>query len=317
MRAVVLVVLLTFYAGAASAFVVPWPATDVVVTLPASEGSESDAYFALFGDSLAAKAGKAITVSRIPGQGGADAWARMADDAPDGSVLTNVLLPNLVLRTYAPASGVYPQEMKICHIGAYSPCVLWVPSLSAVESVTTLAKTIRNTPGPVMVAGPGRYSAGQTAARKFDRLMGVKTMYVPYAGSVEAAKAALNRQGIAFWGYSVLPSVFESSLFKALAVAAENRLASMPDVPTFRELGIELIEGVYLGIAVPVDTSDHNQEGISGMFSAIAKDRAYLARAAAAGFIPLDIRGKEAETLYNQIVEETAATVEEYALTEQ
>lgn len=316
MRVVVLGLLITLCAGAASAFVVPWPAADVVITLPASEGSESDAYFALFGASLAEKTGKAVTASRISGQGGADAWAQMANDAPDGSVLTNILLPNLILRTYAPASGVYPREMTICHIGAYSPCVLWAPSLHAVDSVATLVKTIRNTSGSFLTAGPGRYSAGQTAARKFDRLMGVKTLYVPYAGSVEAAKAVLNEQRAVFWGYSVPPAVFGAS-FKALAVASENRLAAMPDVPTFRELGIELIEGVYLGIAVPVDISDYNRDGISEMLSEIAKDPAYLVRAEAAGFVPLDIRGKEAETLYNKIMEAAAVTVEDYALTEQ
>ena len=308
--------LLVLFAGTASASVVPWPATDIAVTLPASEGSESDAYFALFKDSLAAKTGKAISVRRIPAQAGGVAWAKMADDEPDGSVLTNVLLPNLILRTYAPESGVYPQYMAICHVGAYSPCVLWSPAANAIESVTALAETIRNTSGNFMVAGPGRFSTGQIAARAFDRLMGVKTLYVPYAGSVEAAKAALNREAPVFWGYSVPPSVFGSS-FKALAVASENRLASMPDVPTFRELGIDLVEGVYFGIAVPSDVSEYYRETISEVFSAIAKEPAYIARASAAGFVPLDIDAKGVKTLYKQLQETVGNRVEDYSLREQ
>lgn len=304
------------WCGAATAFMAPWPATDVAVTLPAGKGSESDAYFALFADSLAAKTGKTVTPRRIPGQGGADAWARMADDEPDGSVLTNVLLPNLILRTYAPESGVYPRHMAICHIGAYSPCVLWVPLPSSIDSVTALTNAIRSTSGNFMVAGPGRYTAGQVAARAFDRLTGVKTLYVPYAGSVEAAKAALNREATVFWGYSVPPAVPGSS-FRALAVAAENRLASMPDVPTFRELGIDLVEGVYLGIAVPSDVSEFYRESIREMFAAIAKEPGYLARASASGFIPLDISGEQVETLYKQLKEATAGKVEDYSLTEQ
>lgn len=306
----------TAFASTASAYMASWPATDVTVTLPASEGSESDAYLALFRDSLAAKTGKAVSVRRIPGQAGGDAWAKMADDAPDGSVLTNVLLPNLILRTYAPESGVYPQYMTICHIGAYSPCVLWAPAANAIESVASLAETIRSTSGNFMVAGPGRFSAGQIAARAFDRLMGVKTLYIPYAGSVEAAKAALNRQATVFWGYSTPPSVFGSS-FKALAVASENRLASMPDVPTFRELGIDLVEGVYLGVAVPSDVSEFYRDSIGEMLSAIAKEPAYLARASAAGFVPLDIDAKGAKTLYMQLKEAVRNKVEDYSLTEQ
>ncbi|CAK7001833.1 MAG: hypothetical protein DELT_00061 [Desulfovibrio sp.] len=322
MRAFVVTVFFVLAAGVASAFMAAWPATDVAVTLPAAEGSESDAYFALFKDSLTSKTGKAVTPRRIPGQAGGDAWAKMADDPPDGSVVTNILLPNLFLRTYLQDSGVYPDNMAVCHVGAYSPCVLWVPSASAFDSVAALTEAARNTSGNFFMGGAGRYSVAQVAARAFDRQSGIRTTYVPYADGIAAAKAALNRDVTAFWGYSVppvssAPSALTGASFKALAVAAENRLPAMPDVPTFRELGIDLVEGVYLGIAVPKDTSEAYRETISEAFSAIARESAYISGALAVGLMPLDIRGQELETLYGKMREKAAADVEEYSLTEQ
>lgn len=313
MRALLLAAAVILLAGNARA--ASWPPAEVTLTVPGSAGSESAAYFSLYKEALAARIGKAPAMRFIPGQAGAEAWAMLADDPPDGSVLTNVLLPNLFLRALQPDSGVYPEGMAVCHIGGYSPCVLWVVSGSPLESIAAFAETARAAPDSLLVGGPGLFSAGQVASLALNRLTGTRAFYVPYAGSAEAAQAAAAKKVAAFWGYAVPPQSPRTA-FRALGVAAESRVRSLPGVPTFRELGVELIGGAYFGVAVPGDVPEEFRRNIAEMFSAVAKEPGYISRAVAAGFVPLNLSGREAEDICESQRKAAARDVEEYSLTE-
>lgn len=320
LRNCVLFVMLAACPGAALAadtgLVPTWPAGDVKVTLPFSEGNESDAFFNLFKDAFAARTGKRFIANRISGQAGADAWARMADDAPDGSAITVVVFPNIILRSHLPDSGVYPSAMAFCHVGAYMPCVLWTTEPSSFDSAQAVADAARGMNGRFPVAGPGRYSAGQVAARKFDRLTGVKSTYIPYAGTVEAARAVRNGQAAVFWGFTVPVSIPGVS-FKPLAVAAKERVSSMRHVPTFYELGIDLMEGAYFGIAVPGETSEYTREDISVFFSECAESGILQDSAREMGFAPLNIKGEDAAVFVREQTAAARRTVEEFDLLNQ
>lgn len=266
----------------------PWPASNITLVMPFSRGSETDTLLSLFRAPLAAHTGKTVTERFVSGQAGADAWARMQDDPANGSVLTAVLVPHIMLRTLQPDSGVAPTKMAICHIMAYSPCAIWSTNPGGFDSVSPFINAARAMAGTFPVAGPGRYSAAQIAARALDRQAGVKTLYIPYAGSVEAAKAVLNQQASLFWAHSVaLPDLGKA--VKPLAVAAEKRLPSLPEVPTLRELGFDLLGGVYYGIAVPLATPDSILQEISAFFSSVAGTASFREKATSLGFIPLNI----------------------------
>jgi tripartite-type tricarboxylate transporter receptor subunit TctC len=280
-----------FAAAADSGYPPPWPASHIRVTVPFDHGSEADALFSLISEEFEAKTGKTAEARHVSGRAGADAWARMVDDAPDGSVLTFVLFPDAYLRSTQPDSGVFLDAMAVCNVIAYMPCVLWTAGPSSFGTVRDVADAAAGRNGTFMVAGSGRYSASQLAARVLNRETGVRTTYAPYAGTAAAAGAVLNRQADVFWGFSVRVTVpgFTHTALKPLAVAAERRAPALPDVPTFRELGMAINEGVYIGIAVPADTPKITREEISEYVSAVAKTPEFRTKAAGLGFSPLDI----------------------------
>jgi tripartite-type tricarboxylate transporter receptor subunit TctC len=303
-------------ATADTGIVSAWPSSDVVLTVPSSRGSEADALFALVREAFKEKTGKTLAARYVSGRAGADAWARMVDDPPDGSVLTVTAYPDLLLRGFQPDSGVSSGSMAVCGLVAYTPCVLWTMNLSAFGSVQAVTDAARGMNGNFPAAGPGRYSAGQVAARSLDRLMGVRTLYIPYAGSVEAAKAALNQQASVCWGYAVAPAVPGMAL-KPLAVAAETRLPSLPDVPTFRELNIDLVEGLYLGIAVPRETSEYTRMDIADFFAALNKDPAFQAKASALGFMLPHVGARDLPGFMDGQEEAARRKFEEFTLADQ
>lgn len=301
-------------ANAASWEIIPtWPAADVNLTVPFSQGSEADILFSLFSSAFMAETGKRLNLVHVPGQAGAVAWARMVDDSNDGTTLTAVLLPHVFLRAMLPDSGIKMENMVICHITAYTPCVLWTASFGSISSVDNFADTAATMNGRFLVAGPGRYSAGQIAARVLDRAAGVRSTYIPYTGSIDAGKAVLNRQAGVFWAHSVALTALGSSV-KPLAIAAQTRLRSMPEVPTFHELGYDVEEGMYYGIAVPADTPEESRQRIADFFSRAARSPAFRAQAEKLGFIPQDVPLGSMPDFAATLREALAKRIEDYDL---
>jgi Uncharacterized protein conserved in bacteria len=266
-----------------------WPATDVTFTVPFNPGSETDQLFSLVQEAFTVKTGKKMTARHVPGKAGTHAWARIIDDAPDGSVLTAMVLPDAHLRTMQRDSGLDFEAIAICHVIASMPAALWTKVPETIASVDEIANAAAS--GNFTVAGPGSYSVGQLAARALDRQLGIRTLYIPYTGTVTAAKAVLDKRAELFWGYSVrvILSKPGKTSFRPLAIAAANRLPALPDTPTFKELGLNVEEGVYIAIAVPAETPEITREEISEYFTALAGDLTFQAKLGALGFVPQNI----------------------------
>jgi tripartite-type tricarboxylate transporter receptor subunit TctC len=71
---------------------------------------------------------------------------------------------------------------------------------------------------------------------------------------------------------------------RALAVAMEKRHPLLPDTPTFRELGIDWVDGAYRGIGVPKSTPPEARKKLSDLFRALNADPQMKELAAKSGF---------------------------------
>ena len=74
-----------------------------------------------------------------------------------------------------------------------------------------------------------------------------------------------------------------------LAVATAKRLAQFPDVPTFRELGVDWIDGAYRGVAVPKSTPAAVRKQVSDMMDALNKDPELRRKMVDGGFEVIDV----------------------------
>ena len=78
-------------------------------------------------------------------------------------------------------------------------------------------------------------------------------------------------------------------LFRSLAVAAEKRSPLFPDVPTFKEIGFEWVDGAYRGCGLPKSTPEDIRMRVSDMFSEINRDPEFMKQMADGGFELIDI----------------------------
>ena len=294
-----------------------WPDGDVTFTVPFRQGNEADTLRALIRDAFVAQTGKKFTPRYVEGRGGADAWARMIDDPQNGTVLTAILLPDVYLRSLQRDSGVSLGNMAVCHIIAFMPCVLWVPAAGP-KTLDEFTDAVAEKNGAFQAAGAGSYSTAQAMAKMLDRQTGVRTTYIPYPSTAAAASAVSGGKAGAFWGYSVPVTVpdLPGAAFRPLAVAAANRVPAMPDTPTFRELGIDMVQGAYLGIAVPPDTPELTREEIVEFFSDLARSVPFRENAVRAGFTPMDVAQEALSVFIAQESEAAKQLAEGYILSD-
>lgn len=76
---------------------------------------------------------------------------------------------------------------------------------------------------------------------------------------------------------------------RTLAVATEERVAAMPDVPTFKELGIDHVGGAYRGVAVPAGTPEDVMQRLSDIIGEINATPAFQQQMTDAGYVLADI----------------------------
>ncbi|MFO1322489.1 MAG: tripartite tricarboxylate transporter substrate-binding protein [Burkholderiales bacterium] len=123
---------------------------------------------------------------------------------------------------------------------------------------------------------------------RFDRDFKVKTTYVPFKGTGDMVSSILGGHVAAAMSYSTL-AILQKGKMRMLAVATEKRLAQFPDTPTFRELGIDWVDGAYRGIGVPKSTPPELRRQVSDMMDAINKDPELRRKMFEGGFEVTDI----------------------------
>ena len=159
---------------------------------------------------------------------------------------------------------------------------------SPFKTLADLTKFAKDNPGKLVFSGSGKGSANHLAQVRFDKLAGIKSTYVAFKGTGASNTALLGGQVNAAWGYTTSGTALGDKA-RVLAVAMEKRHPKFPDVPTFKELGIDLVSGAYRGIAVPKSTPDEIRNKLSEMIGKINADAEFQKKMIDGGFAMVDV----------------------------
>lgn len=272
-----------------TAFADPYPNKNVDYIIPFGPGGESDivarmqqSYFA------AMTAGRQLVVSYKPGGGGAVAWSQLNDMPGDGHSWMGTNLPHIIVKPMEKAVGFKTEDITNVYMFHYTPDAILVRADSPYKTLAELMAYARDNPGRLTFSGSGKGTSNHLAALKFAKLTGVKTTYVPFKGTGDAMTALLGGQVAAEWGYTTV-AAGQGNAVRMLAVATEKRHPAFPDVPTFQELGFDLVGGAYRGIAVPKSTPEELRKRISDIMGQINRDPKLVKQMEENGFTPIDV----------------------------
>ena len=256
-------------------------------------GGESDIFARAQQPLLEKILGQKVIVNYKIGGGGAVGWADLLKQKPDGYTFTGHNLPHIILQPLTtPNSGYKTKEIVPVYTFMSTPCVLAVNAKSPFKTVEDFVKYAKANPGATIVGGSASASANEIAQKLFDKIAGIKTTYIPFTGSGDAIPALLGNHVNALMTYTTMGNAYEGEV-RLLAVASEKRISSLPQVPTFRELGYDLVEGAFRGAAVPPGTPDSVKKVLAEAFDKVNKDPEFAKKMEASGF-KLEFYGPEA-----------------------
>ena len=253
-------------------------------------GGPSDLVARAFADHAAKSLSQPFIVENKPGANAVLATEAAASAKPDGLTLlvaatNHTMIPALYgSRIKFNAATSF---MPICTL-AESATVLVVGPSFPVKSVDEFLQRVKAKPGAASYATPGQGSSPHLATEKFARLTGVSMLHVPYKGAAPAVTDLIGGQvdlSFATVG-SVLPQITAGKL-TALAVAASQRSALLPQVPTFDEAGVKgFVVDTWYGLLAPTGTPEDVVRLLTLEAKAFAGSTAVQERLAGAGLEP-------------------------------
>lgn len=287
---------------------------DVTVIQGFQAGGGSDALAQLVQPYLAKELGVNFVNRYQPGATGAIAWTGLAKQtAADGKTVsitnTPMLMTNYIMN---PAMQYSIEDLTPLANIVTDPGVIVVGKDSPYKTIKEFLAAVRATPGKITVGNSGVGGDDYFSAIMIEKATGLKFQQVPFAGDGPSWAAALggkidasfNNLGITY------PQVKAGNL-RVLAVFTESRVPELPEVPTMKELGVDVVAGSSRGYSAPKGIPEAAQkEFIAAMGRVMANPD--FKRDAAARAMVIDYKAgaeyasflKNQEVIFKQIWQE-------------
>jgi tripartite-type tricarboxylate transporter receptor subunit TctC len=234
-----------------------YPSRPIRIVVGFTPGGPTDRIARELGAALHEAWGQPVVVENRPGAGSRIAFEIVARAEPDGYTLllsalqtaTNMSVYKTLnydtLRDFAPVTQVTSTVLA-----------LTVAPTLAVRSVTELVTLGRSRPEGLTYASFGVASSSHFAGTLFEQRSGVPMTHVPYAGAAPAEIAIVGGQvDIGFMSALSAMPLMQAGKLRALAIAADKRLAQLPGVPTMAEAGYPAFEvSSWQGLLAPART---------------------------------------------------------------
>lgn len=287
-----LVLAATFLVSPASAQTFPNKLIRVIV--PFTPGGSNDIVAREIAAGLQARFNQTAVVENKPGGGGTIAYSFVAKSPPDGHMLM-VAPASFTMGPHLSKNPVYNPVTEFAPVNLVVdvPFLMVVPSSLPAKNLKEFIALAKSSPDKLSFGSVGVGTPQHMGAELFKLNAGVDLIHVPFRGATAAIPDLVTGRIDMFIGAvnSLLPLINEGKL-RALGITAKKRIASLPDVPTMAEAGVDGVEvNSAVGIVAPAGTPPEIVETLNREIGAIIKTPEFHQRMAAIG---VDVLGTSA-----------------------
>ena len=251
--------LAVFMINAAPAAAEDWPTRPVRIINTFAPGGAADILARMAADQLTKALGQQFYVETRAGAGGVIGVDAVAHSDPDGY---NFVITTLSLTAINPLINSkigYDPFKDLTHVAylAGSPIVFIVSAKSPVKTLKDFVAKSKASSKPLTYGVSGLASAGQMVGELFAQLADLKFQVVPYKGASQSQlDVVAGNIDFATPTVTSAASQLQGGTVTALAHTGGERLKDYPNVPTFKELGYDLVATNWFGLAGPAGLPD-------------------------------------------------------------
>jgi tripartite-type tricarboxylate transporter receptor subunit TctC len=263
-----------------------YPTKPITVIVPFAAGGPTDVVTRLVGDHMSRTLGQPLVVENIGGAGGTIAMTRASQAQPDGYTIA---VGNMGTQSAAPAlypALKYDPSLSFAQIGiiSYTPQAIVAKKTITASKLQDFIQYLQVNAAKLNYGHAGVGSISHVSGLVFNAKFGIKANLVPYRGSAPALQDLVAGQldYMIDQSLSVIPQIKAGSI-KVYAVAAPDRLSSLPAVPTTGEEGVDFIFRAWNGMVAPRKTPADVVAKLAGALDKALDDPAVQERLAELG----------------------------------
>ena len=236
----------------------PWPNGPVTFVVGYAAGGGADINARELANIASPMIGQQIVVDNKGGAAGSVGARIVAGAKPDGQSLFYAVGTNVVINPWVQKGMIdtLATLAPICQTTAYQYVLCINPKVPA-NNAAELVALAKKAPDTLTYSSSGVGGNNHLAGALFADAAGIKITHVPYKGTGPALADVIS--GVITMNFSSLPPAVgqvKAGNLRALAVTGDKRLKSLPDVPTLKESGIDVVVNGWHGLFAPAKTPD-------------------------------------------------------------
>lgn len=286
-----------------------YPNKPVEVVVAFGAGGETDMVARLVFQYAEKYFGQKFAILNKPGASGEIGWTEVAKAKPDGYTIAFINPPTFVTHPIQREGAKYKvSDFTIVANMVKDPACIIVRADSDIKDVNDLYAKAKDNDISIGYSGPGTSEA--LTLRQLDDIKGHTLEKIPYDGSAPSVVALLGGHiDAAILNVSGAINYTNDNSVRVISVASHGRVGDYPEVPTFEELGLDIFNEAYRGVAVPKDVPVEIVDKLEDSIKKALEDPEFIKRAEEMK-IPLHYLDSEEFTkvingIHDELVKET------------
>jgi len=228
------------------------PDRPITLIVAFAAGGGTDTAARTLGRFIERDLGQPVVVTNRAGAGGEIGWSELARAKPDGYTIGFTNTPNIITVPIERQARFRFEDFAFIANIVDDPGGMWVLADSPIASLAALVEEARRRPGEISYGTTGVGSDDHLAMLALQRLTGTRFLHVPFGGSSQVRTALLARQlSLAVVNMAEGVADWRQGMVRPLGAIAPRRWDGAAEVPTFRELGFDVVESSLRGVGAP------------------------------------------------------------------